>query len=94
MIATTFSSFHEVSLGQRRETFFVSSVDDFSTAITFVTLLPSFFFEQGSVFPSFFLRLYLKKLLRSTSQERAFNKLAACKLLASLTSQSLSFFAQ
>ena len=68
MIATTFSSFHEVSLGQRREIFFVSSVNEFSTAITFVTLLPSFvFFEQGSVFPSFFLRLYLKKLLRSTS---------------------------
>ena len=41
MIATTFLSFHKVTPWQRRETFsFAQVIIDFSTAITFVTLLP------------------------------------------------------
>ena len=64
MIAMTFSSFHEVSLGQRREIFFVSSVNEFSTAITFVTLLPSFVFLNRVLFFLPFFYDYSKKIAK------------------------------
>ena len=55
MIGTIFYHFTRFPQGNAAKHFFVSSDNGFSTAITFVTLLLSFFPKQGSVCLPFLL---------------------------------------